>query len=93
MQVHLGSLWTGAAAELQEVVVSSPLPGRPAAAALVDDWGCLRGAFRAWEGACGRLDQYGMQYSRVWANLCNAGVTPGQLEAQAAITCGRAEVV
>jgi hypothetical protein len=38
-----------------------------------------RGAARAqamvgaWEGGCGKLDQYGMQYTRLFANLCNAG--------------------
>jgi legumain len=28
----------------------------------------------AWEQSCGTLDQYGMQHSRTFANLCNAGV-------------------
>ena len=28
----------------------------------------------AWEQSCGPLDQYGMQHSRTFANLCNAGV-------------------
>ena len=30
----------------------------------------------AWEGGCGKLDQYGMQYTCLFANLCNAGA-PG----------------
>lgn len=41
----------------------------------------------AWEAGCGELDQYGMQYSRTFANLCNAGV-PVQMLAKAAVqTC------
>ena len=41
----------------------------------------------AWEAGCGELDQYGMQYSRTFANLCNAGV-PVQMLAEAAVqTC------
>ena len=42
----------------------------------------------AWEGQCGRLDQYGMQYSRTFANLCNIQVPTSALRAQAARTCG-----
>ena len=30
----------------------------------------------AWEAGCGKLDQYGMQYTRLFANLCNAGAHP-----------------
>ena len=30
----------------------------------------------AWEAGCGKLDQYGMQYTRLFANLCNAGAQP-----------------
>ena len=41
----------------------------------------------AWEGQCGPLDQYGMQHSRTFANLCNAGVTMEQLSASAAAAC------
>ncbi len=41
----------------------------------------------AWEAGCGELDQYGMQYSRTFANLCNAGI-PVQMLAEAAVqTC------
>ncbi len=41
----------------------------------------------AWEEACGKLDQYGMQHTRAFSNLCNAGVPPAALGAQAAATC------
>lgn len=41
----------------------------------------------AWQAQCGKLDQYGMQYSRAFANLCNAGVAPATLKAQATRTC------
>ena len=38
----------------------------------------LQGMVEAWQAApgCGHLmDQYGMQYSRAFANLCNAAFT------------------
>lgn len=41
----------------------------------------------AWEGACGQLDQYGMQYTRTFANLCNAGAHPSALAATAHGAC------
>jgi legumain len=34
---------------------------------------------QSWEGQCGQLDQYGMKLTRMFANLCNAGVQPQQL--------------
>ena len=34
----------------------------------------LQAMVAAWEDCCGPLDQYGMQHSRTFANLCNAGV-------------------
>lgn len=40
-----------------------------------------------WQNKCGRLDQYGMQYSRLFANLCNAGVSEEALESIAGSTC------
>ncbi len=41
-----------------------------------------------WQAKCGKLDQYGMQYSRLFANLCNAGVSVEALESTAEATCG-----
>lgn len=42
----------------------------------------LQGMVGAWESQCGKLDQYGMQHTRAFANLCNAGVAPVSLRAQ-----------
>lgn len=50
----------------------------------------LQGMMAAWEAACGPLDQYGMQYSRTFAALCNAGVPPAQLGTSAEGACGAA---
>ena len=36
----------------------------------------LQGMVHAWEDVRGRLDQYGMQHTRAFANLCNSGVAP-----------------
>lgn len=41
----------------------------------------------AWQGECGKLDQYGMQYSRLFANLCNAGISVETLTNSARATC------
>jgi len=41
----------------------------------------------AWKQQCGQLDQYGMQYSRLFANLCNAGVSTETLSGTLAATC------
>ncbi|KAL4452145.1 hypothetical protein ABPG75_007807 [Micractinium tetrahymenae] len=71
---------------LVAAVVGQALP-RPAGTALVDDWDCLRAMVGAWEGACGRLDQYGMRHTRAFANLCNTGLRPADLGAAAAEGC------
>ena len=39
-----------------------------------EDGLALQAIVAAWEQSCGPLDQYGMQHSRTFANLCNAGV-------------------
>ena len=41
----------------------------------------------AWKEQCGKLDQYGMQYSRLFANLCNAGITTETLAGTLPATC------
>ena len=41
----------------------------------------------AWQEQCGKLDQYGMQYSRLFANLCNAGITTETLTGTLTATC------
>lgn len=72
--------------DLLSLLVTQQLP-REEGAPLVQDWDCLRAMFAAWEGACGALDQYGMQYSRTFANLCNSGLRPGALQATLHTTC------
>lgn len=47
----------------------------------------LQAMVSAWQDQCGKLDQYGMQYSRLFANLCNAGVSVDSLSKSAAATC------
>jgi len=47
----------------------------------------MQGMVGAWEAECGKLDQYGMKNTRAFSNLCNAGVAPFALRAQAAATC------
>jgi legumain len=74
------------AAPIVEQFVSSPLP-RAAGLALVDDWDCLRAMMGAWQDVCGPLDQYGMQYSRLFANLCNAGIPVATMTQSAASVC------
>ncbi|KAK9819348.1 hypothetical protein WJX74_009216 [Apatococcus lobatus] len=61
-------------AGLSEAFMGMRLPQKRGAA-LVDDWDCLRGMVEAWESVRGPLDQYGMQHTRAFANLCNSGVT------------------
>ena len=41
----------------------------------------------AWEASCGTLDQYGMQHSRTFANLCNAGVPVDTFAHTVALQC------
>jgi hypothetical protein len=49
--------------------------------------GILQAMMAAWQNQCGKLDQYGMQYSRLFANLCNAGISTETLAGTAAHTC------
>ncbi|KAJ9523968.1 hypothetical protein QJQ45_022382, partial [Haematococcus lacustris] len=63
------------ARELQYGHMGRPNPHQP----LVDSWDCLRGMVRAYEARCGRMDQYAMRHTRLFANLCNAGLQPAQL--------------
>ncbi|KAL3138308.1 hypothetical protein ABBQ32_006119 [Trebouxia sp. C0010 RCD-2024] len=75
---------------LVETLVGNPLPGRPGLP-LVEDWDCLRGMVAAWEASCGTLDQYGMQHTGAFANLCNLGVSSKQL-GEAACSSERSSV-
>ncbi|PKI63609.1 hypothetical protein CRG98_015992 [Punica granatum] len=46
---------------------------------LVDDWECFKSMLRTYEERCGALTHYGRKYSRVMANMCNAGINQDQL--------------
>ena len=41
----------------------------------------------AWQDVCAPLDQYGMQYSRLFANLCNAGIPVATMMESASSVC------
>ncbi|KAK9868632.1 hypothetical protein WJX84_003492 [Apatococcus fuscideae] len=74
------------------MVMTEPMLRRKGAA-LVDDWECLRGMVGAWESSRGPLDQYGMQHTRAFANMCNLGVTPAAFGAIVSkMTSGAADV-
>eukprot|EP00803_Ostreobium_quekettii_P004386 evm.model.scf_42.13 EVM.evm.TU.scf_42.13 scf_42:87319-91346(+) len=78
-----GSSGVGLSEEAVATFVSEPM-GRPGGGLpLVDDWGCLRAMVGAWTGACGPMDDYAMKHTRAFANLCNAGVNPGDFAAAA----------
>lgn len=53
----------------------------------------VQGMMTAWgsgenAATCGHLvDQYGMQYSRTFANLCNSGVTVSMMQQALAPVC------
>lgn len=68
-------------------LMEAPLAGRIPKSPLVDDWDCLRGMVAAWESGCGKLDQYGMKHTRVFANLCNASISPGLLREKGEHVC------
>ncbi|KAB5543896.1 hypothetical protein DKX38_012008 [Salix brachista] len=52
---------------------------RPSGQPLVDDWDCLKELVRAYEKQCGGLSWYGKKYTRVIANMCNAGINVEQM--------------
>eukprot|EP00899_Mesostigma_viride_P011685 jgi/Mesvir1/20517/Mv12398-RA.1 len=57
--------------QLAEVDIRAARPqGQP----LVDDWSCFKQLLDGWQRKCGPLSAYGLRHSRVFANLCNAGV-------------------
>ncbi|CAN6586163.1 unnamed protein product [Malus baccata var. baccata] len=55
--------------------------------ALVDDWNCFKTFVKTYEKYCGALSNYGMQYTRIIANMCNYGVTMEQMTAASTKTC------
>ncbi|KAI4311337.1 hypothetical protein MLD38_036242 [Melastoma candidum] len=60
---------------------------RPAGQALVDDWDCFKSLVNTYKQRCGRLSTYGKKYTRVLANLCNAGVKTEQFDRAALQAC------
>lgn len=74
--------------ELVSGRMGRPAPGKP----LVDSWDCLRGMVAAWSDACGPMDQYSMRHTRMFANLCNAGVREEALAEVAARVCGGSQL-
>uniref|UniRef100_A0A7N0V1K8 legumain n=1 Tax=Kalanchoe fedtschenkoi TaxID=63787 RepID=A0A7N0V1K8_KALFE len=61
--------------------------GRPEGEALVDDWDCLENMLKAYQERCGKLNTYGLKYTRLLANMCNAGVHVEQMASAAARVC------
>ncbi|KAL3721910.1 hypothetical protein ACJRO7_034282 [Eucalyptus globulus] len=60
---------------------------RPEDQPVVDDWDCLKTFVRTYEQYCGRLSEYGRQYTRAMANMCNAGVSKDRMEAASIQAC------
>ncbi|XP_058739141.1 vacuolar-processing enzyme alpha-isozyme-like [Vicia villosa] len=54
---------------------------------LVNDWDCLKMLVRTYEHHCGALFTYGLKYSKVFANMCNAGISKKQMIAATSQAC------
>lgn len=83
----------GAAPAAPQAAPLSPLASalmaadlRPPGAPLVSEqggWDCLRSMVDAWESACGPLGIDGARHTRLFANLCNAGIAAADVAAAA----------
>eukprot|EP00898_Chlorokybus_atmophyticus_P003216 jgi/Chlat1/3896/Chrsp26S08862 len=60
---------------------------REAGQPTVNDWDCYKSAIAEYEIACGPLEDYGMRHGRIFANLCNFGVTPEEVHQAATLAC------
>ncbi|KAJ4955800.1 hypothetical protein NE237_012583 [Protea cynaroides] len=60
---------------------------RPSGQQLVDDWGCLKAMVKMFETHCGSLTQYGMKYTRAFANICNSGIPEEEMEEACMAVC------
>ncbi|KAJ8770846.1 hypothetical protein K2173_021761 [Erythroxylum novogranatense] len=60
---------------------------RPSGLPLVDDWDCLKNFVTTYEKHCGPLSWYGKKYTRVMANMCNAGVKVEQMAVASTQAC------
>ncbi|KAM7253844.1 hypothetical protein ACFE04_031526 [Oxalis oulophora] len=66
-----------------EVLKMVRSPGEP----LVDDWDCLKEMVKTYEEECGVLSTYGKKYTRVMANICNAGFNVQQMKVASNQAC------
>ncbi|KAL9678922.1 hypothetical protein QQ045_016774 [Rhodiola kirilowii] len=55
--------------------------------AVVDDWDCLKSMLRIYEEQCGKLTSYGLKYTGLFANMCNAGVGENEMASVSAQIC------
>lgn len=60
---------------------------RPRGIAVVDDWECMKERVASWEANCGPLGEFGMHWTRTFANTCNDGVSPNDFRLAANETC------
>ncbi|XP_063938555.1 vacuolar-processing enzyme [Daucus carota subsp. sativus] len=60
---------------------------REPGSAVVDDWDCLKSMVRIYETHCGPLTQYGMKHMRVFADMCNNGVSGLDMENTCMTVC------
>ncbi|KAL0908063.1 hypothetical protein M5K25_022531 [Dendrobium thyrsiflorum] len=56
---------------------------------LVDDWACLKSMVRIFETHCGSLSEYGIKYTRSFANICNAGISNETMAKVSAEVCSQ----
>lgn len=56
-------------------------------AQVVNDWDCLRGMVSEWESTCERLNDYSRKYTLAFANFCNFGVAPSDLQPFLSVAC------
>ncbi|KAK7395749.1 hypothetical protein VNO78_16316 [Psophocarpus tetragonolobus] len=60
---------------------------RPSGQPLVDDWDCFKTLIKTYESQCGTLSIYGKKYTRVFANMCNVGISKEQLKVASLQAC------
>ncbi|XP_058744709.1 vacuolar-processing enzyme-like [Vicia villosa] len=61
------------------MLTSTPLPGA--------ETSCLKMMIKTYEQGCGVLSDYGMKYTMVFANMCNAGISEKQMTDAASQAC------
>ncbi|KAK4771360.1 hypothetical protein SAY87_031892 [Trapa incisa] len=63
----------------QEKGLSGSMSARPDGQPVVDDWDCYKTMVMTYEEHCGALSRYGRKYTRMMANMCNAGISKDKL--------------